>query len=108
MGEPASRAASTGTAAEPQAPTMPSSNCSAAGPSTCLRCSSPASATGEFFQVPGSVERMQNNACTQMLGCHLIDGAGHWVQQEQPEQVSELLLQFLTQQDRQAASERKR
>ncbi len=61
-----------------------------------------------IFQVPGSVERMQNNACTQMLGCHLIDGAGHWVQQEQPEQVSELLLQFLTQQDRQAASKRKR
>jgi pimeloyl-ACP methyl ester carboxylesterase len=30
-----------------------------------------------------------------MLGCHLIDGAGHWVQQEQPEQVSRLLLQFL-------------
>jgi pimeloyl-ACP methyl ester carboxylesterase len=30
-----------------------------------------------------------------MLGCHLVDGAGHWVQQEQPEKVSELLLQFL-------------
>ena len=26
---------------------------------------------------------------------HLVDGAGHWVQQEQPERVSELLLQFL-------------
>ena len=25
-------------------------------------------------------------ACTRMLGCHLVDGAGHWVQQEQPEQ----------------------
>src|SRR6266550_3932764 len=61
-----------------------------------------------IFQVPGSIERMQNNACTRMLGCHFIEGAGHWVQQEQPEQVSELLLQFLTQQDRQAASKRKR
>ena len=61
-----------------------------------------------IFQVPGSIERMQNNACTRMLGCHLVEGAGHWVQQEQPEQVSELLLQFLTQQDRQAASKRKR
>jgi pimeloyl-ACP methyl ester carboxylesterase len=30
-----------------------------------------------------------------MLGCHLVDGAGHWVQQEQPEEVSRLLLQFL-------------
>jgi pimeloyl-ACP methyl ester carboxylesterase len=32
-----------------------------------------------------------------MLGCHLIDGAGHWVQQEQPEKVSELLIEFLRQ-----------
>jgi hypothetical protein len=30
-----------------------------------------------------------------MIGCHLIDGAGHWVQQEQPEQVIDLLLGFL-------------
>jgi hypothetical protein len=30
-----------------------------------------------------------------MIGCHLVDGAGHWVQQEQPEQVAKLLLQFL-------------
>ncbi len=46
-------------------------------------------------QRPGAIERMQDSACTGMLGCHLIDGAGHWVQQEQPEQVSALLLQFL-------------
>jgi pimeloyl-ACP methyl ester carboxylesterase len=46
------------------------------------------------YQRPGSFERMQQSACTRMLGCHLIDGAGHWVQQEQPEQVSELLLRF--------------
>ncbi|MGY0571045.1 alpha/beta fold hydrolase [Bradyrhizobium sp. RDM12] len=30
-----------------------------------------------------------------MLGCHLVDGAGHWVQQEQPAEVSRLLLEFL-------------
>ncbi|HEX7970473.1 MAG TPA: alpha/beta hydrolase [Stellaceae bacterium] len=47
------------------------------------------------YQVPGSLERMQERACTRMLGCHLIDGAGHWVQQEQPERVSELLVRFL-------------
>ena len=34
-----------------------------------------------------------------MIGCHLIDGAGHWVQQEQPEQVSKLLLSFLAGRD---------
>jgi hypothetical protein len=30
-----------------------------------------------------------------MLGCHLIAGAGQWVQREEPEQVSDLLLRFL-------------
>jgi pimeloyl-ACP methyl ester carboxylesterase len=47
------------------------------------------------FQTPGAVERMKNSACTRMLGFHLVDGAGHWVQQEQPEEVSRLLIQFL-------------
>jgi pimeloyl-ACP methyl ester carboxylesterase len=47
------------------------------------------------FQGPGAFERMQKTACTQMVGAHLVEGAGHWVQQEQPEQVSKLLLQFL-------------
>jgi pimeloyl-ACP methyl ester carboxylesterase len=56
-----------------------------------------------IYQAPGSLERMQNSACTRMLGWHRIEGAGHWVQQEQPEQVSELLLQFLAQQDPQVA-----
>jgi pimeloyl-ACP methyl ester carboxylesterase len=46
------------------------------------------------YQRPGVFEAMQANACTRMLGCHLVDGAGHWVQQEQPDQVSRLLLQF--------------
>jgi len=49
------------------------------------------------YQRPGSFERMQRAACTRMLGCHLIDGAGHWVQQEQPEAVSRLLIDFLKQ-----------
>jgi pimeloyl-ACP methyl ester carboxylesterase len=47
------------------------------------------------YQRPGVFEAMQTTACTRMLGCHLVDGAGHWVQQEQPEQVSRLLLEFL-------------
>jgi pimeloyl-ACP methyl ester carboxylesterase len=33
-----------------------------------------------------------------MTGFHLLDGAGHWVQQEQPEAVSALLLEFLREQ----------
>jgi pimeloyl-ACP methyl ester carboxylesterase len=48
-------------------------------------------------QRPGVFEAMQASACTQMIGCHLVEGAGHWVQQEQPEQVSRLLLQFVKQ-----------
>jgi pimeloyl-ACP methyl ester carboxylesterase len=48
-----------------------------------------------IYQVPGSIERMQTSACTRMSGVHLIEGAGHWVQQEQPQRVVELLLGFL-------------
>jgi pimeloyl-ACP methyl ester carboxylesterase len=46
------------------------------------------------YQKPGDFEKMQGSACTRMQGCHLLEGAGHWVQQEQPERVSELLVQF--------------
>jgi pimeloyl-ACP methyl ester carboxylesterase len=38
---------------------------------------------------------MQTTACTQMSGVHLVQGAGHWVQQEQPQAVTALLLEFL-------------
>ena len=51
------------------------------------------------YQKPGDLEQMQSTACTQMLGCHLVPGAGHWVQQEQPERVTELLLRFLGKQE---------
>ena len=47
------------------------------------------------YQNPGALERMQKVACTKMVATHLVDGAGHWVQQEQPEAVSRLLVQFL-------------
>jgi pimeloyl-ACP methyl ester carboxylesterase len=47
------------------------------------------------YQRPGAFEAMQATVCTRMLGCHLIEGAGHWVQQEQPGQVGRLLRQFL-------------
>ena len=50
------------------------------------------------YQTPGAVERMRNSACTKMVGFHLVEGAGHWVQQEQPEEVTKLLIQFLRRQ----------
>jgi pimeloyl-ACP methyl ester carboxylesterase len=55
------------------------------------------------YQRPGIFEAMQSTACTHMIGCHLVDGAGHWVQQEQAEQVSHVLLQFLKQAAERAA-----
>ncbi len=52
------------------------------------------------YQTPGAVEKMRTSACTHMVGFHLLDGSGHWVQQEQPEQVSRLLLEFLRSRER--------
>ena len=48
-----------------------------------------------IFQSPGAFERMQREACARWLGVHVVHGAGHWVQQEQPAQVNALLLEFL-------------
>jgi pimeloyl-ACP methyl ester carboxylesterase len=47
-----------------------------------------------IYQRPGALDSMQTTACTRMQGCHLVEAAGHWVQQEQPEKVSELLARF--------------
>src|SRR5262245_29750143 len=49
------------------------------------------------FQGPGAFERMQTTVCTRMVATHLLDGAGHWADQEQPEQVSKLIVEFLQQ-----------
>jgi pimeloyl-ACP methyl ester carboxylesterase len=48
-----------------------------------------------IYQSPGAFERMQQEVCTRMSGVHLLSGAGHWVQQEQPVKVNSLLLEFL-------------
>jgi len=47
------------------------------------------------YQTPGALDKMRSSVCTNMAGFHLLDGAGHWIQQEQPERVSALLVQFL-------------
>jgi pimeloyl-ACP methyl ester carboxylesterase len=39
---------------------------------------------------------MQTHACARMRGCHLIEGAGHWLQQEQPAAVIDLLEKLLS------------
>jgi pimeloyl-ACP methyl ester carboxylesterase len=48
-----------------------------------------------IYQSPGAIERMQGTGCSAMRGVQLIDGAGHWVQQEKPEEVCRILLRFL-------------
>lgn len=47
------------------------------------------------YQSPGDLEAMRDTFCTDMRGVYLLDGAGHWVQQEQPGEVSRLLIAFL-------------
>lgn len=46
------------------------------------------------YQEPGVVENM-DEICSKFRGTELVDGAGHWVQQEQPEKVMELVERFL-------------
>lgn len=49
-----------------------------------------------IYQVPGAIETMQTKAFSDMRDVVLVEGAGHWVQQEQPTQVVEILKGFLT------------
>lgn len=49
------------------------------------------------YQSPGAFERMRDLVCTRMSGVHIIDGAGHWVMQEQPEATLKHLLKFSAQ-----------
>jgi len=44
---------------------------------------------------PGALELMKTKATTRMSGIELIDGAGHWIQQEQPARLAALLLAFM-------------
>lgn len=47
------------------------------------------------YQNPGSLERMRDQTCTDMRAVHLVDGAGHWVQQEQAAVTATHILEFL-------------
>ena len=38
---------------------------------------------------------IQLDACSRFTGAHLVPDAGHWVQQEKPEELVRLLLEFL-------------
>lgn len=47
------------------------------------------------YQTPGGLERVEGSLTTRYQGTYLVEGAGHWVQQEQPEKVCQLFLDFL-------------
>ena len=47
------------------------------------------------FQRPGSLDLMQSQACSDFRGTKFIQNAGHWVQQEQPAEVANLILEHL-------------
>lgn len=51
------------------------------------------------YQKPGDIEAMQTTVCRDFRMFRFIDGAGHWVQQEQPAQVSKALLDFFNRSD---------
>jgi pimeloyl-ACP methyl ester carboxylesterase len=50
------------------------------------------------YQNPGALEQLEKVHTTKYRGTHLVDGAGHWVQQEQSEAVGKLLVRFLEEQ----------
>ena len=54
-----------------------------------------AGAPHEVIEVPGALEAMEREACADWRGTTLIEGAGHWAQQEAPEETAAALLRFL-------------
>ncbi|GAM88509.1 hypothetical protein ANO11243_065420 [Dothideomycetidae sp. 11243] len=46
------------------------------------------------YQQPGALDKY-HESCTDYRGATIIKGAGHWVQQEQPEKALEAMLKFL-------------
>jgi epoxide hydrolase A/B len=51
----------------------------------------------DVLRVPGAEARLKKlpEVLLDLRGCHLLAGAGHWVQRERGEEVSKLLIEFL-------------
>jgi len=47
------------------------------------------------YQNPGALERLERTVTTNYKGTRFVEGAGHWVQQEQPDALSLRILDFL-------------
>lgn len=48
------------------------------------------------YQTPGGLENLEGELTTQYQGTYLIEKAGHWVQQEQPDATTKVLSEFIT------------
>jgi pimeloyl-ACP methyl ester carboxylesterase len=51
----------------------------------------------DVLRFPGASDRLQQlpRLLTDLRGSHVLEGAGHWIQQERPQEVNRLLLEFL-------------
>ena len=47
------------------------------------------------YQTPGGLENLEGPLTTQYQGTYLIENAGHWVQQEQPDSTVKILVEFI-------------
>ena len=64
------------------------------------QCLSPGRATGAYSRPPALLKACKGRCALGWRDVHLVEGAGHWVQQEQADVVGKLLLQFLDSQPR--------
>jgi pimeloyl-ACP methyl ester carboxylesterase len=56
-----------------------------------------AGARDDVLKFPNSQAHIANFTSTLpgLRGCHILEGAGHWIQRERASEVNELLLEFL-------------
>ncbi len=47
------------------------------------------------YVAPGAIDAMTTKAMTKLHRVEMIDGAGHWIQQERPRALTKAILDFL-------------
>ena len=50
-----------------------------------------------IYQKPGALDIMEQKLCSNYKGTYIIQNAGHWVQQENPQEVVKVLINFYNQ-----------
>jgi pimeloyl-ACP methyl ester carboxylesterase len=56
-----------------------------------------AGARDDVLKFPSSQPQIANfgNTLPELWGCHILEGAGHWIQRERASVVNDLLIAFL-------------